>query len=289
MRIWLSICVAPWLLAIGGCQVLTPAATMQSHSPLRPARPSPGSVTIETMWVRFPAGDPQLNEAAWREIDETKIEPAVRRELANNGLRAGVISGTLPEAMARALDQGATEEESDSPAATGEAEGGPILAAEPQVRGRRRQLRRLERFEIQASDIYPTMPLLESDGRELSGRTYSDAQAMYVLRVEPQPDRTVIAELTPELHYGPQRLRFKSAEEGILRQEPMRDREVFDRMRMTVRLSAGEMLVLLNLPEAGSRLGHYFHTSSAAAGPEQKLILVRLAEMPPSDTFATAN
>ena len=46
------------------------------------------------------------------------------------------------------------------------------------------------------------------------------------------------------------------------------------------------MLVLMSLPDAGSRLGQYFHTVESPDGPQQKLILIRLAEVPPSDTFA---
>ena len=42
----------------------------------------------------------------------------------------------------------------------------------------------------------------------------------------------------------------------------------------------------MSLPDAGSRLGHYFHTVDSADGRQQKLILIRLAEVPPSDTFA---
>jgi hypothetical protein len=39
------------------------------------------------------------------------------------------------------------------------------------------------------------------------------------------------------------------------------------------------------LPEAGSRLGHYFHTVDTPDGPQQKLVLIRLAQVPRSDTF----
>ena len=78
----------------------------QGHSPLHPAQPSPDSVAMEIIWARFPANDPVLDDAAWRDIDETQIEPAVRRELVNNGFRAGVISGSLPPAIAKVLHQG---------------------------------------------------------------------------------------------------------------------------------------------------------------------------------------
>ena len=61
---------------------------------------------MEIIWARFPANDPVLDDAAWREIDETQIEPAVRRELLNNGLRAGVIGGSLPGGDRHVLHQG---------------------------------------------------------------------------------------------------------------------------------------------------------------------------------------
>jgi hypothetical protein len=73
---------------------------------------------------------------------------------------------------------------------------------------------------------------------------------------------------------------------GILWQAPVRDREVFSHLRISVKLSAGEMLLLMSLPDAGSRLGNYFHTVDSPDGRQQKLILIRLAEVPPSDTFA---
>jgi len=268
----------------GGCRLLNDEAVVQGRSPLQPGRPSPDSVTMEIIWARYPAGDPAINTDAWREIDETQIDPSVQRELANNGLRAGLIGTTLPEAIARALHQGESQSEPVAPAAMGQT---VQLSSEPTVHGRVRRLRRNQRTEIQASDVYSALPLLVSGHRELSGHTYQQAQAVYALRVDPQPDRTVRVELTPEIHHGVARLRYTGGDDGILRQEPLRDREVFDKLRFMVRLAPGEMLILTSLPDAGSRLGHYFHTVDSADGPQQKLILIRLAEVPPSDTFAT--
>jgi hypothetical protein len=69
-------------------------------------------------------------------------------------------------------------------------------------------------------------------------------------------------------------------------QTSTRDRKVFPRLQLNVRLAAGEMLVLMNLPNAGSRLGEYFHTVDSPQGRQQKLVLLRLAQTPPSETFA---
>jgi hypothetical protein len=244
---------------------------------------------MEIIWARFPAGDPAINSEAWREIDETQLSPAVHRALADNGLRAGVIGAQLPEVIAAALHQDATPQENIETTSLTAAEKTAALSAEPLVRGRVRQLRRNQRSEIQASDVYPSLPLLVSGGRELGGRTYQQAQAIYALRVDPQPDRSVVLELTPEIHHGQPRLRWTGGDDGILRQAPLREREVFDAMSLTLRLAPGEMLILTSLPDAGSRLGHYFHTVDSADGPQQKLILIRLAEIPSSDTFAAAN
>lgn len=288
MRMPLHQCAVLVLLAClaGGCHMLPHGGVAaDGRSPLRAAPKSPDSVAMEIVWARFPAGDAELNDAAWQEIDETQIDPAIRRELAINGFRAGVISGTLPEPISRVLNQNGTAGESK---VTDKEQ--PIdLLAEPMVRARVRQARRGQRIEIQASDVYPMLPLLIGEGKELGGGTYRDAQAIYAMQVSPQPAHTALVQLTPELHYGTPRLRWTSGEEHILRQAPLRDRRVFDQMRMTVQLTPGDMLVLMSLPNAGSRLGHYFHTVDAAEGRQQKLILLRLAEVPASDTFADSS
>ena len=282
MPLYLGACACLLAAFAGGCRLLNDEPVVQGHSPLQPARPSPDSVTMEIIWARFPAGDPAINSDAWREIDETQLPPAVQRALANNGLRAGVIGTRLPEPIARAMRQGEADEDQVTLAASAE----PVpLSADPIVHGRRQRLRRNQRSEIQASEVYASLPLLVCGARELSGRTYHEAQAVYALRVDPQPDRTVRLELTPELHHGAPRLRFTADDGSGLRRAVLRDREVFDQMRLSLSLAPGEMLVLMSLPDAGSRLGHYFHTVDSADGPQQKLILIRLAEMPPSDTF----
>jgi hypothetical protein len=273
-----------------GCQ-LFPADHPMLHgqSPLKPAPASADSVAMEIVWARFPANDPVLDDAAWHNIDETQIDPTVRRELVNNGLRAGVISGALPPTIDKVLHQGA---QPDSPTKNSNAKSDtaksqtPELLTEPIIHGRTRRLRRNERFEIQASESYASMPLLVNNGTELTGHTYEQADAIYALRVDPRPDRTAMVELTPELQHGAPRWRWTGGDDGVVHQASLKERQVFDRLRMSVKLAPGEMLVLMSMPDSGSSLGHYFHTVDSADGPQQKLILIRLAEVPPSNTFS---
>ena len=277
---------AVMLLACGGCRVIDEEAVVQGHSPLRPATPSPDSVQMEVIWARCPLNDEEINDTVWQEIDETQVAPAVRRELAHNGFRVGVIGGTPPDAIARVLNMNADQ----SDAAKDEAAAVQTLdlVYEARIHGSRRNLRRGERMEIRASENLASMPLLVGRGRELGGHTLHDAQAIYALKIDPQPDQTVRVEFTPEIHYGPSQLRWSGGEEGmdvVLRQLPMREREVFESMRMNVRLAPGEMLILAGLPDAPCRPGHYFHTVESPTGREQKLVLVRLAQVPRSNTF----
>jgi hypothetical protein len=265
-----------------GCRLMDGPADFDDHSLLQPARPSPDSVRMEIIWARFPANDPALNDEAWQDIDETQLDPAVHRELANNGLRVGVINGKLPDAISRALKQreSVSEESETIDGETNE------LLADPIVRGRVRQMPRNQRYEITASDIRPTLSLLIHEQGALGGRPYQQAQAVYAMRVNPQGDQTALVELTPELHHGEARMRMMGGDEGVWHQAMQRDREVFDRLRMNVRLAPGDMLVIMGLPDAGSRLGHIFHMVDSSDGPQQKLILIRLADVPQSDAFA---
>jgi hypothetical protein len=290
MRIAIPSCALVLVvLSLGsGCRLFDEDASVQGQSLLRPATPSPESVLMEVIWARIPLDDPELCNDVWAQIDETRIAPAVRRELARNGFRVGVIAGTPPDAVARALNMNANLDSNGSDQGADHLSSLDVIN-DPKVHGSRRNLRRGERMEIRASETVPSMPLLVSRGSELGGRTYRDAQAIYALRIDPQRDQTVKVELTPELHYGPSRLRFSGVEEGMdvaFRQLPMRDREVFESMRMDVELAPGEMLMLTSLPHVSSRPGHYFHTTQSSAGREQKLVLVRLAQVPRSDTFA---
>ncbi len=98
-----SVAVGLLVISTSGCRIFIDNDEPLGKSLLRPAAASPDSVAMEIIWARFAAGDPELNDTTSREIDETQIAPAVRRELANNGFRVGVIGGTVPAAIARAL------------------------------------------------------------------------------------------------------------------------------------------------------------------------------------------
>ena len=266
-----------------GCRIFIDNDEPLGKSLLRPAAASPDSVAMEIIWARFAAGDPELM-INLREIDETQVAPAVRRELAHNGFRVGVIGRARCQPQLPALRSGKT---SDNEPSTGDSANTATLIAEPVVHGRIQQFRCNQRSEIQASDIYLSVPLLSNGGRELSGRTYSDAQAMYALRVDSQSDQTAIVELTPELHLGPARLRLTRDDDDMGMMPPTslaRTRGVQPVAHVgsaRTRRDAGAD----GPSRRGQPAGTSFHNVESAEGPQQKLILIRLAEVPSSDMF----
>ena len=160
---WRQIVLLLAVLAIAGCN--TPLH--KGKSPLMPAQMSPDSVVLDMFFVRFPFGDPAVNEKLWEEIDEQQFAPELRERLARNGFRVGLVSGQMPVELSKLLEL------SDKPAPTGEIEGAKVddLEAQPRVVRRHLQLRAGQRSEIIASGVYPRIagvdvrvgPALRSD------------------------------------------------------------------------------------------------------------------------------
>ena len=117
-------------------------------------RPAPKTIPIEMVFVRAEEHDAQLSEDQWQIVDEQALGDGVRRRLAANGLRAGVVTGPLPPALAARFEpQAAAADEGNLPTAP---------SARPAVV--RRLLRLLEdekRGEVNPRDLSGLLNYLE--------------------------------------------------------------------------------------------------------------------------------
>jgi hypothetical protein len=247
---------------------------------LRPAAASPESVTLEIFFVRAPWADPQLNGPLWERIDEQHFPAELRRRLAGNGLRAGLIGGQVPAELAAFMHL--TDKQQPQKLEQRDVS----LEAEPDVRRRLLQLRSGRRGEILASDIYPSLPLLISDAGQVRGRTYEKAQGLFAILATPQPDRRVELILTPELHYGEARQQWSgSTRDGILQLKMARPKETFADLELKTLLAPGQMLILSCLPDRPGSLGYHFFHDESGRGEEQKVLVVRLVKTPPGELY----
>ncbi len=260
------------LLAISAIAGCNGPALHKGKSPLAPARMSSDSIVLEMFFVRFPFGDPTVNDKLWEEIDEQHFAPDLRERLARNGFRVGLIEGHIPVELSELLEL------SDQPPTNDEGDGAKVeeFSDQPRVVHRRLQIRPGRRGEIIASGVYDQLPVLLCDSGRLSGQTYNRAQGIFEVKTYPRPDGRVRLELVPELHHDQSRQRWVG-DRGMIRLEASRPKQVYDEMTMSAKLTPGAMLVLGSLSNRPGSLGHHFFTEDDGR-LEQKLLIVRLSQ-----------
>ncbi len=258
------------ILAVGLAGCTTPA--LEGRSPLAPARMSPDSCVLEIFFVPFPFGDPEVNGELWEEVDEQHFPAELRRRLARNGFRLGLLDGQIPATLSKLLKL------KDGLQPTGEAnqiDVAELASGSPPVR-RYLQIRAGRRQEIIASGVYDHLPVLISEPGQIGGQTYSQAQAVLAVKSFPQGDGGVRVELVPEVHHGQPRQRYVGRQ-GMWRLEAGREQRVFEEMGFSATLSPGCMLLVSSLPNRPGSLGHHFFTEEDGK-LEQKLLVLRLAQ-----------
>src|SRR5262245_57928836 len=104
LRALIALCATA---ALAGCSSWQQTAPKE-QSLLKPISAADDGVQLEIVSVRFPFGDDEMNDSIWNDIDEQQLPLPVRQKLAEAGLRAGVVGGQLPAALARMV---ATAEE----------------------------------------------------------------------------------------------------------------------------------------------------------------------------------
>ncbi len=277
IRWWIT-ALLPWLT---GCSLLMSVPPpVDSQSLLKSVETGPESLTLEIFQVRIPANDQKLAKKLWSGVDELQLGLTVRRNLVRNGFRAGVLGGALPDVLAKQLNL------------TSEASGIEVdrvitdESASPRVVRRVIQLNRRDQAAVQASELKDRIHVLISSDNGLHGTSYDQVEAVYVLRAEPAAGQQISLHLTPELQHGELRNRYAGSDQGIFLITPSRERKTFDQLEINVELAAGELLVVGSLPDSTGSLGNAFHGVDLPGSAEQKLVLVRLLQVPPSEILA---
>ncbi len=257
--------------------MLTIPATDTPQSFLKAVETGPKSLTLEIFQVRIPAEDRQIADEIWATIDEQRIALEPRRELSRNGFRVGVLGGSMPDILTEQF-LGDSEPEDESPERVI-----TDSSASPRVVRRLLQLKRDDQATVQASELRDKINVFINSRDGLQGQSYDEVQASYNLRASLAAGQRAAVRLTPELHHGQLRNRYAGSDQGIFLVTPSRERVAYDEMVMKASLSAGEVLVIGCLPESQGSLGWAFHGVEKDGPAEQKLVLIRLLQVPPSE------
>lgn len=269
-----SLCVLVALaLSCAGCVPLSP--TKQEPSQLPPVRIAPDAIVVDIAIVRLPAGNTDKYQAIWKAADEQTLPLEVRREMAANGMRAGIFGQQLPSELLELLD---------APQ--------PKLSNLTDVSGSefefaKRQhlpLRAGHRSIVQASAVFPSLAVLTSDGSSVRGHQLADARCTLALKAYPLGDGRAKLSITPEIEHGEMKARWMGSE-GLMIQQTSQERLVLDRLALDVTLRPGQWVIFSTTPDAKGLGEHYFAQESGDA-PHRRILVLRYSQTQFDDLFA---
>jgi hypothetical protein len=194
------------------------------------ARPTPRTIPLELVFVRCDEHDAALRDELWQFIDEQGFDADLRRRLAANGLRVGIVGGHLPPHLAARF--------------TATAEAGPeTLATDAAVSRRTLRLLPGRRGEVVMASGIRELVLLEHADGGVRGGTYADASPLVSVRAKPAADGRVEIEAVPEIRHGPVEKSWVGVD-GMFRLETGQRRHRLEHLALTALLPREGMLVL---------------------------------------------
>ncbi len=221
----------------------------------------PKRCALKVVILPRPLRDKVVDESVWTVADEQVIAPEVRRALQANGLRVGVITGSLPAAVEAAVN--APPPNRVDPAEFNLPDGSDT--------------------QVSLSETSPEVSLLlNRDGRAF-GRDYKDASGRFFVTASHDGPTGVALRFVPEIHHGPVLRRYDSltGNGGALNtmQFMLRDgqqKEILRELATALTLQPGQVVVIGCDPDRRGSLGSFLFTQAEADSDRliQKILLV---------------
>jgi hypothetical protein len=265
-RAWLCACLLACAtgcrslaLLPGGADAPTEEATGDAA-----ARPAARTLPVEVVFVRHEEHDPDLGVELWNEVDEQALDDVLRRRLAANGLRAGIVTGGLPPHLAARIlpdrvDQAATAD---------------LVATDAPLSKRLLRLLPGRRGELLVASGIRELVLLEEREGQVRGGTFHDAAGLFELKLRPAADGRVRVGLVPEIRHGPLE-RSWVGEEGMFRMEAGQRRHRRDDLAIGLDLREGDLLVLGCAGEKAATLGDALLRDQGGDRSTKRLLVIR--------------
>lgn len=254
-----------WLLMAAGCATWN---EKKADFQLPPLRVSPDAIVCETAFARWDVpqgGEDELSKL----MDEQILPPDLRRRLADNGLRAGVLDGPLPEILRKNLE--ATLDPQSVLTSPTVAMGDEILSRREQ---RQCRVGVREEIEILPQSSQRIVVLVNEEGR-VRAESFEQPRGILAITAQPDPDGRVRVELIPAIDHGDMRQRV-IGNPGGFRFDARRDQRLFECVALSTMLTPSQTLIVTTTPEAKG-LGSTFFSNRFASSDEQLLLLLRLS------------
>jgi len=230
-------------------------------------RPIAQTLPLEVFFLRCELAHAGHDEL-WDRVDEQVIDASVRRRLAANGLRAGILLGQLPEPILAALEPPVSAGPGGPPPPANAADANPPVV--------RRVLRLLpgRESELVALKPIPDLVVLEQEEDGLRGGNYTDAVPHFTLKAWPAADGRVRVDLVPVIRHGPMERSFVG-EDGAFRVETSQRKRVLDPLRCEVTVPADGLLIVGPAGDPGASVGDALFRPRSQGRTETRLLALR--------------
>lgn len=228
------------------------------------------TIPLEFTFLRYAEEDLELGDELWQLIDEQCLSANLRHRLNGNGIRAGVVRGNLPNALAHRLSSSSDtihNEPGDSPLAVDRTVVKRVIQTLP---GRTNEIVSTPRLE--------ELILLEHKSRStidnVSGQTYRDASAVFDVRATPSADGGIEIELLPLIRHGPIERNW-TGDDGAFRLEAGQRKTVMNKLEFKLQLPADGTLILSSVGPPSSGLGDAFFRDPQGRHEGRRLLAIR--------------
>jgi hypothetical protein len=261
------------LLALSVCGCASWDEPVRTPPSFPAPRISRDMIVLEIEFVRF--GEDQRDELSglWGLLDEQQLSPELRRRLAVNGLRCGVIESQLPPVLQEAL---AEKRQPLQQLALGE-----TPDADRSFENHRQLTCRFgTKYKIVTTPEAERRVVMINQGDRVRGREFLKATGLFSLVCTPLGDGLVTLQLTPQVEHGEFRQRIVPGQSHFI-VDPSREQTTFESLGFETTLSPGATLVLSGSTDSKGLGGWYF-----GEGADRGLMLVRLVQTQLDNLFS---
>lgn len=252
---------------IVGCGKWLPIVD-RTHAPestLPTPRVSPDAVGVDVVFLRLPMVQESDLEEAWQSVNEQSLDIKLRRCLDANGIRAGIVAGSLPNVLQKWIDDNESRLKNDFLEQAN-------IAADVASDTRRLICRAGKRKEIVIRPEKPgSIVLMHNDG-QAKGKTYDQASLVLDLKMFPKPDGTAELKLMPEVQHGPMQPAYVG-QDFAWRREMRKASDTWPEAVIQCQLAPGNILMVTSTQDPRG-LGESFFWTETLDGHRQRIVLL---------------
>ncbi|MDB4394002.1 hypothetical protein N9Z67_01475 [Rhodopirellula sp.] len=212
--------------------------------------------------------------SVWRWVDETRIDPSVRKHMLGNGIRVGLINNE--EEFRKQLD---TQEEDRDLVGTFLAEAS--IASDLAHGSQSMPMRLGRRYELPLRQpLEGSHVAMLREGDELIGKTMQNAQ--YILAMTSSRGKTpeqIELKIHPEIQHGDTVQKWVSSDTA-LRIDSRREAWQLECLNLNLNVQEGDLIVIAPTQPLRCLAKHMLSGTGSDNQHEQLIILIRVAQIP---------